>query len=170
MMEEVGNYYVVFRPESEIVVPKTLRTKKRLERFGQPAYLKKFIARKRRYNGWVYLIHFDKPYKHAKHYLGFTRDIPLRELRHRAGNGANIMRVVNEAGIGWKVVRVWYGDRYLERKLKAHSGTRYCPICKGAENEAKRKREIRAAASQRNSKGNQTTLSDGFDVFGQDAA
>lgn len=143
-MEEIGNYYVVFRPGSAIVVPKTERCKKRLRRHGRPQYVKEFIERKQRYNGWVYLIHFDRPYKHARHYLGFTRDIPLRELRHRAGNGARLMQVVNEAGIGWKVVRVWYGDRYLERRLKKHSGTRYCPICGGAEEEARKARERRA--------------------------
>jgi predicted GIY-YIG superfamily endonuclease len=82
--------------------------------------------------GTVYLIHFDRPYHHARHYLGYTDDLPARLDRHLAGNGGRLLQVVRAAGIGYQVVRAWEGDRGLERKLKKQKGSpRLCPICKG---------------------------------------
>lgn len=84
----------------------------------------------------VYLIHFDKAFKHAKHYLGYAEDVPKRVERHRAGNGAKLLRAVQNAGIGWEVVRVWEdGDRTFERKLKGYGGrARLCPLCQKDKN------------------------------------
>lgn len=145
-MEKVGNYYVVFRPQGAVYFPATFLTKRRLLKNGPPKYLKDYINRKERYMGWVYLIHFDRPYKHAKHYIGFTKNVELRMLRHEAGRGSRLMQVITEAGIGWKIDRVWYADRYFERKLKNHSATRYCTTCGGREEENRRKREMRKNA------------------------
>lgn len=79
----------------------------------------------------VYLIHFDQPYKHAKHYLGFSGNVSTRLHQHTLGNGARLMQVIKEAGIQWRVVRVWAGDRALERLLKLqHNSPRLCPICR----------------------------------------
>lgn len=85
----------------------------------------------------VYLLHFDEPYKHAKHYVGFTNDeetLRGRLWHHRHGSGARLMEVVEEAGIAWKVARLWPdGDRNKERRLKTSgSASRYCPICREA--------------------------------------
>ena len=82
----------------------------------------------------IYLIHFDKAYKHSKHYLGFhdgtIETLPVRLARHSAGNGARLLQVLKEAGISWQLVRVWpEGTRDEERKFKKHSSTRECPIC-----------------------------------------
>ena len=81
----------------------------------------------------VYLLHFERPYEHAGHYLGFTtseRTLGARLEHHRAGTGANLLRVITEAGIDFGLVRVWpEGTQTLERKLKAHSSTRLCPVC-----------------------------------------
>ncbi len=69
----------------------------------------------------VYLIHFDKPYRHAKHYIGYTEeeDVSHRLERHRKGNGARLLQVVVEAGIAFSVVKIWKGlDRETERKIK----------------------------------------------------
>ena len=80
----------------------------------------------------VYLIHFDKPYKHAKHYLGYCEagGLDARIERHVTGNGSKLLAVIQKASIGWKVERVWEdGDRNFERSLKNHSATRYCPVC-----------------------------------------
>lgn len=84
--------------------------------------------------GTVYLLHFDRPYKHARHYLGYTDDLDQRIEAHRNGNGARLVEVVMQAGIGFTVARTWDGDRDLERRLKnQHNGPRLCPICnKGA--------------------------------------
>jgi predicted GIY-YIG superfamily endonuclease len=80
----------------------------------------------------VYLIHFEKPYKHARHYLGWSDQLAFRLAHHKSGTGANLLRVVNEAGIKWAMVRVWPGgSRVDERKLKNHSSTRHCPVCQG---------------------------------------
>jgi predicted GIY-YIG superfamily endonuclease len=80
----------------------------------------------------VYLVHFEEPYKHARHYLGWSDQLAYRIAHHKSGSGANLLRVVNEAGIRWVVARVWHGaDRSFERRLKGHSSTRYCPVCNG---------------------------------------
>lgn len=50
----------------------------------------------------IYLIHFEKPYKHARHYLGYTNDLEKRLARHRNGNGARLIDVINNAGIKWE--------------------------------------------------------------------
>lgn len=83
----------------------------------------------------VYLLHFDRPFKHARHYVGFSTNetsLQARLAHHRAGTGARLLAVAANAGVTWSLARVWPdGDRSFERSLKAHSGTRYCPICRG---------------------------------------
>lgn len=85
----------------------------------------------------VYLIHFEKKYKHSQHYLGFVEgDLEQRLKRHRSGTGAKLLKVITDAGINWSVVRVWEdADRTFERKLKNRKNTPYlCPLCRNAEN------------------------------------
>jgi predicted GIY-YIG superfamily endonuclease len=78
-----------------------------------------------------YLIHLHKPYKHARHYLGYTRNLPTRIKLHTAGAGARLMEVVTNAGIQWEVVRTWHGGRDMERKLKRRKNSpALCPLCK----------------------------------------
>ena len=80
--------------------------------------------------GTVYLIHLDQPYKHARHYIGWASQLKRRIAHHRNGTGARFLQVVNEAGIDWKVVKTWEGDRSLERRLKdRHGASRFCPVC-----------------------------------------
>ncbi|MFL5658630.1 MAG: endonuclease [Ktedonobacteraceae bacterium] len=80
----------------------------------------------------VYLIHFDKPYKHAEHYLGYSSNLKQRLHLHKSGTGARLMTVIAENRISWQLARVWPdGDRALEHQLKlCHSGKKFCPICK----------------------------------------
>lgn len=82
--------------------------------------------------GTVYLIHFERPYKHARHYLGYAKHLEARLEHHRNGTGARFLQVVNEAGIEWEVVRTWEGDHSLERRLKARKNAprELCPICR----------------------------------------
>ena len=81
----------------------------------------------------VYLIHFDTPYKHARHYLGSADDVEARLAQHRSGNGARLMEVVGKAGISWRLARTWDGGRDQERRLKRQKhGPRLCPICREA--------------------------------------
>ncbi len=83
--------------------------------------------------GTVYLIHFDRPYFHARHYCGWTgRDLYERIEEHALGKreAARLMQIIVEADIGWTVVRTWTGTRALERRLKdSHHLSRYCPVC-----------------------------------------
>ena len=78
----------------------------------------------------VYLLHFSKAFKHAKHYLGFCKDLNARLERHAKGDGARILAVCREQGITWQVARTWQGSRLFERKLKRRRDSpKLCPIC-----------------------------------------
>jgi predicted GIY-YIG superfamily endonuclease len=78
----------------------------------------------------VYLLHFEQPYKHARHYLGWTADLPARLAEHASGRGARLLAVVQAAGIGWTLARTWSGSRVRERQLKRQGGaSRRCPLC-----------------------------------------
>jgi hypothetical protein len=79
-----------------------------------------------------YLLHFDRPYCHARHYLGWTGyDLEQRLEHHVTGRGARLMQVITAAGIGFQVARVWPGaTRAFERRLKGYgSAARLCPLC-----------------------------------------
>ena len=79
----------------------------------------------------VYLIHFDPPYRHARHYLGYADDISRRVAQHRAGEGARLTQIAVEAGCELILAHVWEGeDRHFERSLKKQkNGPRFCPVC-----------------------------------------
>lgn len=85
--------------------------------------------------GYCYLIHFDQPYKHARHYLGSTINLNYRLELHRVNHGAKLLQVVNDAGIKWHVSRIWQCPtveeaRDLESRLKGwHHDGRLCPEC-----------------------------------------
>jgi predicted GIY-YIG superfamily endonuclease len=82
--------------------------------------------------GKVYMIHFEQPYKHARHYVGYSDNLTFRLQHHRNGTGARLMQVVNEAGIGWVVALVAEGTRLDERALKNRKNTpKLCPVCTG---------------------------------------
>lgn len=82
--------------------------------------------------GVVYLIHFQKPYKHAQHYLGYTDDLGKRFNRHVYGDGSKLLKAVRAAGISFYLVRTWNGvDRKFERKLHNHKKSwMKCPVCR----------------------------------------
>ena len=81
----------------------------------------------------VYLLHFQTPYQHATHYLGWSVCLAARLAHHRAGRGARLMAAVSAAGIDVTVARVWCGaTRYDERRLHNRKENRaLCPICAG---------------------------------------
>jgi hypothetical protein len=81
--------------------------------------------------GIVYLLHFDSPFKHAKHYLGFSRNLRYRLMFHKRGSGANLLKHVNQANIEYFLARTWQGSRNVERKLKKYKNApELCPVCK----------------------------------------
>ena len=61
--------------------------------------------------GTVYLLHFSEPYKHARHYTGWTEDLPARLGAHGNGRGARLMEVIKVAGIGFPLARTWPRDQ-----------------------------------------------------------
>ncbi|MFF5228424.1 hypothetical protein [Dactylosporangium sp. NPDC000521] len=80
--------------------------------------------------GTIYLLHFERPYQHARHYLGWASDLEARLADHLAGRGARLLAVVRSAGITWYLARTWDGTRARERQIKRQGGlSRSCPLC-----------------------------------------
>ncbi len=97
----------------------------------------------------VYLIHFDRKFKHAQHYIGYTADLDQRIYDHNhTVDGAKLLQAVRAAGIGFRVVRTWEdGDRNFERKLhKRKKSSCLCPVCRA---EKERNRELSLLCRQR---------------------
>jgi hypothetical protein len=80
--------------------------------------------------GTIYLLHFSRPFKHAKHYLGWAASLDRRLAHHGTAGGANLMIHVRRAGITWELARTWEGTRAREAQLKRQGGkSRMCPLC-----------------------------------------
>lgn len=80
--------------------------------------------------GVIYLLHFDQPFKHTRHYIGWASNLEARLEHHRRGTGARLLAVLNQHGIGWTLARTWSGTRSRERQLKNMGGaSRRCPMC-----------------------------------------
>jgi hypothetical protein len=82
--------------------------------------------------GTVYLLHFGRAYNGARHYLGFSTNVPARLKAHKARRGAPLVGAVAARGIGVRVVRQWrrkdgYFEQNLKRRFDLHS---LCPVCK----------------------------------------
>lgn len=84
--------------------------------------------------GTIYLLHFSRPFAHARHYIGWTTDLEKRLATHRAGDGSRLLRAVVKSGITFEVARLWLEKtRDFERKLHRRKDTRkMCPICKAS--------------------------------------
>lgn len=92
----------------------------------------------------VYLLHLTPPYKHAKHYTGWTgRELEDRLAEHRGtqgrdmgGKGSSLLAAQNRVGGSWIVAKVWTFKTAAEAKrkeqaIKTRAAARYCPICTG---------------------------------------
>lgn len=95
----------------------------------------------------VYLLCFDKKFKHAKHYIGFAQSQDSFERRlkcHVKGRGSKLMNAITKAGIGFKVTRTWPdGDRNFERSLKNRkNASQLCPDCIAAAKERRRREKV----------------------------
>lgn len=80
----------------------------------------------------VYLLHFNTPFGHARHYLGWASRLEDRLRHHEAGTGANLLKHARAAGVTWVLARTWEGDRHLERRLHNGGHARRCPVCKSS--------------------------------------
>lgn len=84
--------------------------------------------------GYVYLVHLERPVAHAQHYTGWTRDVEMRMGYHMRGAGGRLLAAAAARGIKAAVVWVWQGDRAFERTLHDNShNKRRCPVCRGDE-------------------------------------
>ena len=65
-----------------------------------------------------------KRYEHAGHYLGTTTADRLDEHvnEHRTRHVAVLTAVAREAGLDFKITRIWPGGHEKERQLKTRSG------------------------------------------------
>ena len=85
----------------------------------------------------VFLIHLQQPYqvgnrKPCRHYAGWTRDDETIEEKLARETRSRFLKVIEKAGIGMDVVRVWEGaDMDTFRKLKDGHAARHCPVCRG---------------------------------------
>ena len=81
----------------------------------------------------VYLLHIDPPYKHAKHYVGWTRHKLLKRRinKHLQGNGSPLIRAAIAAGCRVGMVYHWPdADRHFEKRLKMRKDVpSWCPLC-----------------------------------------
>lgn len=89
----------------------------------------------------VYIIHFEKPFHHAKHYIGMTGEGLLERFkRHKQGGGAKITSAVVKAGIKLRCL-MKIGEfetageaRQFEIRLKKRKESkRFCSICKSGQ-------------------------------------
>ena len=89
-------------------------------------------------SGTIYLLHFDRRYKHAGHYIGWTTNLPARLRDHTAGHAGRLIAVCIAEGIGFTLARTWQGPRAEERRIKKMGGaSRSCPICAAQRKAAK---------------------------------
>jgi len=92
--------------------------------------------------GFIYLLHFHKPFKHARHYTGWAKDVDARIGEHFDGSAhpSCLVKAACAAGIGFDVARIWEGKtRVDERQMKLQGGAaRRCPICAAAKKEERR--------------------------------
>jgi predicted GIY-YIG superfamily endonuclease len=82
--------------------------------------------------GLIYLLHFDRSYRHARHYLGYTENLEARLTAHRAGRGSPLVAAAVRDGTDFQLAATWPGDRTKERRLHRYrnSPRRLCPICR----------------------------------------
>lgn len=82
----------------------------------------------------VYLLHFDPPWQHCKHYLGWSPDIGKRLEVHVAGRGARLIRQARTAGSKLILARVWENATPAdEHRMKGRGLTELCPLCREAD-------------------------------------
>jgi hypothetical protein len=86
---------------------------------------------RRQIDGDLYVAHFDPPYRHAGHYLGWTEDPAGRWGTHLNGHGSPLVRAAVGAGCRITFHVIGRGTRYDERRLhNEHHTERHCPTCR----------------------------------------
>lgn len=86
----------------------------------------------------LYLLHFERRYRHAQHYLGYAvgtgrgRKYARDQAEGRAIGAHELVMAAQWDGIEIEVADVWVGEgRELQRRLRAQGGlSRHCRICR----------------------------------------
>ena len=83
--------------------------------------------------GVTYLLHFEQPIGHSRHYLGWTNNLGKRLSSHLDGKRERCV-LTHEArlrGIGFQLARVWEDVTIEhEKRLKSwKNNPKLCPIC-----------------------------------------
>lgn len=111
----------------------------------------------------VYLIHLERPFKHARHYVGSTQNLLERIRCYRAANAdaCAFMRAVHRAAIDWDVAAVWsfetieealtweYSFKKSGRGKHSRTAARSCPACRESALKLNRERMRRLRARRR---------------------
>jgi hypothetical protein len=99
-----------------------------------------------------YLLHFDRAYRHAQHYLGCTVNVRRRIKQHRSPRSKKssaLTRAVAKSKIGMRVVRLWQGDWDTEIELKRQGNSIvHCAYCNERRLEQQRQYRIRKRQQQ----------------------
>lgn len=101
--------------------------------------------------GTVYLLHFETPYKHAGHYIGWTKTpVEDRVAIHVSGQGSPLVKAAVDVGLNVRLAMTWANkDRHFERALKdRHNANGICPKCRAAYNKKARLRMRQARAEK----------------------
>jgi hypothetical protein len=79
----------------------------------------------------IYVLHFERAYHHAKHYIGIALDgdVNRRAFEHVTGVGSPLVKAVVGAGIEVFLTLTVNGDRGTERRMHNRHGTEVCPKC-----------------------------------------
>ena len=83
----------------------------------------------------LYIIHFNRSFHHARHYIGIAQDAKKRLKRHKAGDGSRLVRAViyTDIKIRMNVIGEFedFSTAHQAEKVlkKKHSTKKYCPIC-----------------------------------------
>lgn len=86
--------------------------------------------------GWLYVLHFDQPRHHARHYLGSSAHLMQRLAQHANGQGSKLTKALWLDCQGWQLAALFIPKdptesiRDLERRAKTRKNTAaYCPFC-----------------------------------------
>ena len=80
---------------------------------------------------FAYLLHYQRPIAHVRHYAGSTTNLARRFYDHASGNGATLTAEFATHGIPFVVANVWkIPERDAERYIKGlKAGPRLCKVC-----------------------------------------
>lgn len=88
----------------------------------------------------IYILHIDPPLAHARHYVGWTKDVDVtcRVNQHLKQSGRRPSKLIGAAiaaGCQVTLVGVLEGDREFERRLKRRGSAKsHCPTCRAEYN------------------------------------